>query len=47
MLVFDLEERNPINAEKTVLEPATYGAAYEVSMVVIFWRVWEANTKKS
>ena len=23
MLIFDLEERNPINPEKTVLEPAT------------------------
>ena len=23
MLIFDLEERNPINPDKTVLEPAT------------------------
>ena len=35
MLIFDLEERNPINPDKTVLEPAT-SASLERHMKYVY-----------
>ena len=36
MLIFDLEERNPINPDKTVLEPAT-SASLERHMKYVYF----------
>ena len=37
MLIFDLEERNPINPDKTVLEPATSASLERHMKYVYIW----------